>query len=88
MGMFKVHNASTLDMMGPPTAISREGDDEAFKARGGTTTSTAVGTVRGSGARGQQVSMGAVASSKRKRKDRDSEVDENAVAASRKKSRG
>jgi hypothetical protein len=87
MGMFKVHNASTLDMMGPPTTISRDGDDEAFKTTGGAT-GAVIGTARGSGARGQTVSIGAVASSRRKRKDRDSEVDENAVAASRKKSRG
>jgi hypothetical protein len=50
--------------------------------------SAAVGTAWGSRARGQPVSMGTVASSRRKRKDRDSEIDENAVAASRKKSRG
>jgi hypothetical protein len=86
--MFKVHNTSTLDMMGPPTSTSREGDDEAFKVRGGATMSAAVGTAWGSRARGQPVSMGTVASSRRKRKDRDSEIDENAVAASRKKSRG
>jgi hypothetical protein len=85
--MFKVHNTSTLDMMGPLISTSREGD-EAFKVRGGATMSAAVGTAWGSRARGQPVSMGTVASSRRKRKDRDSEIDENAVAASRKKSRG
>jgi len=85
MGMFKGHSASALDMMGPQQSIEREDlRADAFKSRSATGGGSSAGTRRG-GSRGAGLMV--PSTMRRKRKDRENEVNEGAVTASQKMSR-
>jgi hypothetical protein len=84
MGMYKVEPglSGVTGNMGPPQLVIREEIEDTFKGRGG-----AGGTIRGGGGRTSAASS-TLPFVRRKRKDRDSDVEENMATSGRKKTRG
>lgn len=85
MGMYKVESGSgaiVAGNMGPPQPVVREEGIDTFKGRGG-----GGGVTRGGG-RTTSTSSATLPSMRRKRKDRDSDAEENMALSSRKKSKG
>jgi len=88
LGMFKVEGNSSSGMMGHPMSMHREDESaDAFRSRGQTVSGGAATASGGRGSTRLTMASTLSAATRRKRKDRDSDVDDNLAPSSKRKSR-